>query len=385
MPPTLFRTGFRPFFFGGAIYAIIAMVIWLMTLLSLWVPPATLAFAEWHAHEMFFGYIVAIVAGFLLTAVQNWTKLVTVRGWWLAALFFLWLLGRVAMVFGQVWPSAARLIDFLFLPTLAVVIGRPLFLARSHRNYGFVVLLLMMAAANAVLHGIIGSTISASRALQAAIDLVLLMVAIVAGRIVPMFTRNALSGALRTALRPRGRRDTISLYALVILCGSRFCLPESRAVLSLLYLATATLHLWRMRGWGTWYCLRNPIISVLHLGYAWLVVSLFAGGLAQLGFVPQSLATHAATTGAMGTFTLAMMSRVTLGHTGRAFHADRLTCAVYLSVNCSAILRLFAAVGGAQTAALWSLSALSWTLSFGLYLMRYAKMLLGPRADGKPG
>ena len=323
-----------------------------------------------------------MLAGFLLTAVRNWTKRPMPSGWPLLGLVALWLAGRVALQAGS--PVVAAAIDVPFLPLVALIILRPIVAAASWRNLAFPPLLLLMGAANLIMHlgGIGWAGGWANRGLDVALDSVLLIIGIVGGRIVPLFTRNA-TGA---TVRPRTFVDGLALGCLTLLLLVDV-LPLPAQLAAAVVLLAGITNLWRMRGWATASALRRPILAVLHAGYFWLGAGLVAEGLARLTAVlPLTLAIHLQTVGAIGTLTLGMLTRVALGHTGRKLEINPMITVAYATITAATIVRSLGplAVPGAT---FWSLviSSVLWGLSFLLYLFVYVPILTRPRADGEPG
>jgi uncharacterized protein involved in response to NO len=379
LPPVL-QHGFRPFFLLGASWAALALTLWLATLAGAGLPTAMAPLA-WHRHEMLFGYIAAVVAGFLMTAVPNWTGGLLLRGRPLLRLVLLWVAARLAVLTGAwlgPWPGVV--LDVGFLAALAGAIGREVAAGRNWRNLPVVALVSLLALADLLSHleqvlalpwDMLGDRL--------AIGAVAGLVALIGGRITPSFTTNWLKARKSTPLpAPAGRFDN----AVLILTASALLvwllLPES-ALAGLLLLggaAGAAARLARWRGAAT---MREPLLVILHAGYAWLVLALALLGLAALGLAPRSAALHAMTAGAFGTMTLAVMTRVTLGHTGRALTADGWTTALFVLVNVGAAARVLASLVPAVHLPALHLAGLAWGGAFLAYALRYGPMLLGPR------
>lgn len=378
--------GFRPFFLLAGLYAIAIVPCWLLFFFGILRLDTYLDAFSWHAHEMIFGYTTAVIAGFLLTAVGNWTQRETLIGPRLYALTALWVLGRVVMLFAQRLPLCLpALVDLAFLPLLIVVLARPLIVTRNQRHYPLLLVLSALAACNFVVHaqalGMLPMGV-ARRACLLAIDLVLLVVLIIIGRVLPMFTRNATQAK---DIRSLPALDIASLGAMGLLtvCEAlalRGTIPAGVAGL------TALLTLARAWHWGTQHVRRHPLLWVLHAGYAWIVLGLSLRALAELGLVTSSLATHALTVGVIGTLTLGMMARVALGHTGRLLEASRDMVCAFWSINLAASARaLLPWLAPSWTfPSLWLAAAL-WSVAFLLFVIRYAPILGSPRVDGKPG
>jgi len=330
-----------------------------------------------------FGYAVAVITGFLLTAVPNWTASTPLGGAPLAALAVLWLAGRVAVwLSGLLPPAIVALADLAFLPALAVTVAVPLIRAGALRNIVFLLLLAVAFAGNAMVHlerlGWTADTASTGNLLG--LDLVVLLVTIVGGRIVPAFTGNWLKARGITATvkrRPRIDMLTILATALVLVldvAGAADVVTGSEA------LAAAVLHLLRMSGWQARFVLGEPIVWILHLGYGWLVIGFLCKALALLGdVILPILALHALSVGAVGSMTLGVMTRAALGHTGRPLRVAPSIAVAYGLVSLSAVLRvagvsLFPAAASGMMLA----SGLLWVLAFGIFVATYWIILTGP-------
>lgn len=378
--PLLFSIGFRPFFLLAAVAAI-AVVARTVSVLHGVAVPAGNPFA-WHGHEMLFGFVAAVIAGFLLTAMPNWTGTTPVAGAPLAALAALWLLGRTGLWAGwpEWWAIAA---DAAFLPAVALIVSRPLWRGGPARHWLPIAILLLLAAANGLWHAAawLGQPALTGRALAFATMLVALMIAVMGGRIVPAFTRTHLERGGAGA-RPRAGdwRDPLALGASAVVAAAEYVAPEAAAALALV---AAAAHALRLHGWCGLRVLRDPLLFVLHVGYAWLAIGYAVRGLALLG--PQwggAWALHGLLVGAIGTMILAMLARVTLGHTGRALRAGLTLTTAFIAIQGAAVVRLLDFWLGADA---WRVAGALWVLAFGLYLVRCGPMLVLPRADATPG
>ena len=376
--------GFRPFFLVGAVFAILAVPLWIVALKGGVAPGGAFGAMQWHAHEMLFGFSTAIIAGFLLTAISNWSGRETVTGWPLAALAALWVMGRAALFFGSQLPSLIPpLVDVSFLPLLSLVCGRALFASKSRRNYGFLGLLLGLALANAAAHGsALRADFEAVRlAHRFALNLIVIMLVAMTGRVLPMFTRNA---TRLSWIRPLPLLERASLLTVVALALCDLA-PSANMLSVALSGMAAVLLLARMRFWGTLHVARQPLLWILHvgtlfipLGLALRVASAFSPS------VPPSSSLHALTAGAIGSLTLGMMARVSLGHTGRMLVPARSATWAMACLVCAALVRVgapFLSTGG-YLEALTVASAL-WSGAFVLFLFGYLKILLSPRADAR--
>jgi uncharacterized protein involved in response to NO len=325
----------------------------------------------WHAHEMIFGYAFAVIGGFLLTAVRAWTGLPTPSGTPLALLAALWLLARIVAPFSLVGSS---FIDLLFSIGVAWGIGQPI-LASRNRNWFFVLIVLAIGAASVLF------AMSTRTGLQVGLDMVLLVITIMAGRVVPGFTNNAVPGA--GARRVQGLEYAAIGAVILILALDLFQLQRAAAMLALL---AAALHAVRLALWAPLATRGRPILWILHLSYAWIVVHLAMRGLAEFLPVPPVLATHALTVGAIGGITLGMMTRTARGHTARPLTAGRAEVWAYVLVHAAAFVRVLVPLawpaGYTTTVAV---SAMLWGLAFAIFTVSYIPVLSRPRLDGKPG
>ncbi len=379
--------GFRPFYLCAGILAALWIPSWLMLLRGVWPAPTYLDPVSWHAHEMIYGFAVAVMAGFLLTAVRNWTGRPTPTGAPLAALVLLWVAGRMAMLLGAGLPAwLVAALDGAFLPALAAVLWVPLWRTRNRRNMAFVGVLLALAAANLWVHlaaaGVAGGS-GTRQALRLALDLILLVMVIIGGRVIPTFTANALP---RARIRTSPLLDRLApLSVLALLAAHALAAPGVLAAAAAALAAVANGL--RMIGWAPLSTRRSPILWILHAGYAWIVLSLSLEALALAGFPTlQPLSVHALTVGAIGSLTLGMMTRSALGHTGRALAADRATALAYVCVNLAAVARALVpmAFPGLYLAMLDASGAL-WSVAFAAFLIAFWPVLTRPRIDGKPG
>ena len=379
--------GFRPFFFLAAAFAVAIVPIWLLAVGGAVRLPPYLDPMIWHAHEMIFGFLVAVIAGFLLTAVGNWTQRETVVGVPLLALSMVWITGRVVMAFAERLPRAVpALVDLVFIPLLMITLARPIIATRNHRNFLMVAVLGALYVANVAVHLDALHIITAGfarRACLVSIDVVLLIILIIAGRVFPMFTKNA-TGV--QSIRSIPSLDVLTVAGMGVLTALDVFVPDTRVA------ATASgivgvLAAVRAVHWGTRGALRQPLLWILHAGYAWLTLGLLLRAVAGFnGLVPSSLATHALTVGAAGSITLGMMARVALGHTGRPLVASAVTWA-FGAVNAAAFARVVVPLFAPPTwyfGALLAAGAL-WSTAFLIYLVVYTPILMAPRSDGKPG
>ena len=377
----LWRLGFRPFYLLASIFAALSILLWIAGYAGV-LPNAYLRDPVWHAHEMLFGYAVAVIAGFLFTAVRNWTGQPTPSGPLLAAYALLWVAGRVSVL--TPYAVAAAVLNGLFPLAVAAGIAVPLVRQRNRRNYFVAALLVLLSLAAVAVHlARLGAVTWPQRAsLQFALDVVLLVIAVIAGRVVPMFTNNAIAGA--GAARDQ-RVERAALASVVLLIAGDLARLDATWIAPLA-IAAAIAHAARLLLWRPWRTSSTPLVWVLHLAYAWAVVYLVLRALAAAGVVAPALAIHALTIGAIGGMTIGMMTRTARGHTGRVLVADRYDVACYALVNAAAVIRVFGAMAlpGSYVATV-VVSGLCWSAAFALYAVRYAPLLVRPRSDGKPG
>ena len=378
--------GFRPFFLLAAILATTAVPLWLLIYQGSLEPVSVLPPTIWHGHEMVFGFAVAVIAGFLLTAASNWTGRRTATGAGLGALAGLWIAARVVLIVPGVPAWLAIGLDVAFLPILAIVLAIPLIATGNRRNLVFPVVLTVLGLINLAIHlGAIGTIDwDPSRGLRIAIDLVLLMIGVLGGRVIPSFTKNALPHA---KVNPCPKASVLALVSLAAVALADMA-TDNATIIGSVALAAGLINVLRMRGWGTFATARTPILWILHVGYAWLALGLILRGVAELtGFIPLDAGIHALTLGAVGSMIVGMMSRVALGHTGRSIAPAPLTVAAYWLVNAAALLRVLFALTWDETLRSVSLmgSGALWSLAFAFFAIVYWPILSRPRADGRPG
>lgn len=380
--PAVFTQGFRPFFLAAGIWSIAALAIWIAMLTTGSTLPSRFDPLSWHIHEMLFGFVMAAIAGFLLTAIPNWTRRLPINGVPLALLVGLWLLGRLICLTSALvpfWLSVAA--DLSFPVVLVAVAAREIVAGRNWRNLPMVVPVTVLGIANLLMHlEMEGFAVPTGLGWRLGLSAVIILISVVAGRIVPSFTRNWLAKRGASGLpSSHGVVDRVALGILHLgLLGWTFEL-KSRYVGAVLLLG-ATLNLWRMLRWRGTATRSEPLLVILHVGYGWLVIGSALLGLTELGVdVPVSAAIHTLTTGAIGTMILAVMTRTTLGHTGRTLTANRTTGLIYILVGLAAIIRVTAAFEADWTIPCLIVSACFWIAGFGLFLLTYGPFLLEPR------
>jgi uncharacterized protein involved in response to NO len=380
-PPVLTQ-GFRPFFLAAGFWSITALAIWIAMLTTGSTLPSRFDPLSWHIHEMMFGFVMAAIAGFLLTAIPNWTRRLPINGRPLALLVGLWLLGRLVCLVSALVPFwLAVAADLAFPAVLVAVAALEIVAGRNWRNLPMVVPVSVLGVASLMMHLETGGfAVPAGLGWRLGLVAVIILISVVAGRIVPSFTRNWLA--------KRGSFELPSVHGLVDraapgilhlgLLAWAFDL-EARFVGPMLMLGAA-LNFWRMLRWRGGATSAEPLLMVLHVGYGWLVIGVGLLGLTTSGFeVPLSAAIHSLTAGAIGTMVLAVMTRTTLGHTGRTLSADRTTGLIYILVALAAVVRVTAAFEADLTMPLLIASAGFWIAGFAIFLLRYGPFLLNPR------
>ncbi len=375
----LLSYGFRPFFFLGAIWAAIAVPVWLAAYVHGYVLPVPLPAVLWHAHEMIYGFALAAVTGFLLTAIPNWTGRLPVRGPRLGVLVLLWLSGRIALLASShIGAAAAAAIDLSFSVVLVVVVAREVTVAGNFHNLPVVATLLVLLAGNVLVHlHALDIAYTAVLGNHIGVATLVALISLIGGRIIPSFTRNWLVKQRPEVAvpAPHDRFDTACLLVTVAGLIAWVAAPAS-SVAGALKMAggiAAGLRLSRWRGLDT---VSEPMLFILHVGYGWVAVGLLLLGLNGLfAWITPGAPLHALTVGAIGTMTLAVMSRTSLGHSGRPVAAGYGTVAIYGLVTLAALLRVAAPLTG-EVAGVTSLAGLAWTGAFGLFAILYAPVFL---------
>ena len=380
--PAFLTQGFRPFFLAAAIWAAAALALWIVMFVTGAALPSRFDPLTWHIHEMLFGFVMAAIAGFLLTAISNWTQRPPVNGRPLALLAGLWLLGRIACLVSALVPAwLAVAADLSFPVVLVGVVTGEIVAGRNWRNLPMVVPVTVLGIANLLMHlEAAGAAVPSGLGWRLGLAAVIALISVVTGRIVPSFTRNWL--AKRHASNLPAVHGQIDAVALGVLHAGLFgwALLSTFRPIGVLLLLGAVLNLWRLMRWRGSATVAEPLLLILHVGYAWLVLGVALLGLTMLDAdLPQSAAIHTLTAGAVGTMILAVMTRVTRGHTGRDLSADRATSLIYILVTLATIARVAAAFTAQWTMPLLILSAGFWIAAFGLFTLCYGPMLLGPR------
>ena len=379
--PAILSYGFRPFFLSAGIFAIASMALWVGALTDGWpLGGDSYGALYWHGHELLFGYGGAALAGFMLTAIPNWTGRLPVSGLPLLGLLLLWLAGRVVMLspdyFG-VYPAAA--IEAAFFPTLAVLAAIEIIAGHNWKNLKIVLVLTFLSAVNLAFHGLVVTGSDPQAVFRAAISGFVMLVAVVGGRMVPSFTRNWMAKAGSATLpSPFDRADKAALVALAAALGAWTATPEQVATACLCGVA-AILHGYRWSRWHGWRTWRQPLLLQLHLAYGFLPMGLALMALAALGIVSHFSALHVLTVGVIGNMTLAVMTRATLGHTGRSLVASRRTTTAYAALVLAALLRPLAELVPEHYQHILAVSGACWIAAFTLFVVEYGPFLLAPR------
>lgn len=376
--PTLLQNGFRPFFLMAGLYGALLIPLWLGAHLNGWVQLPWTA-GLFHGHELIFGFVTAVISGFLLTAVPNWERTTPTGGWRLLLLIIVWIGGRaVIWSAGYIPPFVVFVIDVSYLPLL-IIIGIPeLLKSKSPRNKIFAAIIISLSLTNILTHMTAGGYNIDINPLTLALNLVTLLIVILGGRVVPGFTSGALGPS--AGIRQNSRIDGIAIGSIIIFIiantGAGYIAIAEQAAPALAIIA-GVINLFRMRGWKTIKTIGKPIVWVLHLGYAWLAVGLILRGVfeyADLG----AAAFHGIGVGAIGTMTLAIMSRAALGHTGRQLITPKPVVISYLLVSAAALARLFQPIFGDDALII---AAGTWSLAFVLFTIIYLPILALPRIN----
>jgi uncharacterized protein involved in response to NO len=380
-PPILLHA-FRICFLLAAIWAAAAVPLWLLSYSGIISLSSAYGDVNWHAHELVFGYAALVVCGFLFTAIPNWTGRLPVSGWPLAALVFLWLAGRAAMAMASVIGLAtAAGVDVLFLAAVLVVAAREIIAGKNWRNLRVLVLVLWLSLANVLFHTLVLTGHAADVSLRGSVGALVALITLVGGRLAPSFTRNWLVKRNATHLSaPFGRLDAIAMGAGVAGLFAWIASPtdDFTAILAALAAILLAWRLLRWRGWETW---QEPLLAILHVGYAFVPLgfALLAVNAIRPDLVPANAVTHAWTAGAIGVMTLAVMTRASLGHTGYALTATRGTILIYVAIVLAAILRVIAPFCDAWSLPLLNVAGAAWSLSFLIFVLIYTPILTSQR------
>ena len=378
--------GFRPFFLGAALFAGVAVPAWVLIVTGVSGSNFLYAPREWHVHEMLFGFLPAVITGFLLTAIPNWTGRAPLKGIPLLLLWLLWLAGRLLLAWPWVGPLAAAIVDGMFLVALTAFVWHEIAVGGTRSQAPIGVVISLYACANILFHVLALRGAMTDLPARMALGLIMLLLTMIGGRVTPNFTREFFAQERIDPARvaPFSRVDGLSIVLVVAAAVAWIVQPESVLAGGALVVA-GSINLFRLTRWSGWLAWREPLVWILSVGYGWLVLSLLALGGAILGMgLPTANAVHVLSSGAVGTMTLAVMTRASLGHTGRARHAGPVTVLIYVLVNLGAILRVFAPSPDAPTAMtnlILGLAAAGWSGAYVLFALTYGPYLLRPSLD----
>jgi uncharacterized protein involved in response to NO len=378
----LFSYGFRPFFLGAALFAGVAVPVWILVFAEVGQSNFLYPARDWHVHEMVFGFLPALITGFLFTAIPNWADRPPIRGSELMLLFTLWLAGRLLIALPWVTPLLSAVVDAGFLIAVAGLVWREIALSKSWDRAPMGVLVSLLACANILFHILNLSGAETDRSERMALAMVMMLLTLIGGRLIPTFTGELLENSGR-AERPASfsRYDGLSIALVTIAVVCWIVQPHSMAT-GWLFAIAGLANLGRLVRWYGWLTWREPLVLILHVGYGWFVLSLLVLGGAILGIgLPKEDAVHAFTSGAVGAMTLAVMTRASLGHTGRPRHAGTLTVFIYMLVNVGAVLRVFGPLTNLSTNLVLGVAAASWSGAYLLFAMVYGPYLLRPSLD----
>ncbi|MFG1373269.1 NnrS family protein [Xanthobacter oligotrophicus] len=377
----LLSRGFRPFFLGAGVFALAAIAIWPAVFTGTLALPTAFSAIDWHAHEMLFGYGSAVIAGFLLTAIPNWTGRLPVAGATLGSLALLWLMGRCAvLVSGLIGWAVAATVDVAFLAVFTAVVAREIVAAHNTRNLKVAAVVLLLALANLGFHLEAHLTGTADHATRAALALIVFLILLFGGRVVPSFTGNWLAkrGEARRPA-PADRWDTAALVVSGVGLAAWVAVPDARVTGAAL-LAGGAANLWRLGRWRGWRTFPDPLVLVLHAAFLLVALGFLAAGASCFGAIlpvdlPPAVGIHVWAIGGIGGMTLAMMTRATLGHVGHALVASKGTQAIYLLVAVALAARVGMAVLPSWSAQLMLAAATAWCMAFAGFLAIYGPML----------
>lgn len=380
--PAFFSYGFRPFFLGAALFAGVAVPIWVLVLAEVGHSNFLYPARDWHVHEMVFGFLPAVITGFMLTAIPNWTDRPPIRGPELMFLFTLWLAGRVLIAIPWFTPLVSAIVDGGFLVAVAGLVWREIIASKSWDRAPMGVLVSLLAGANILFHVLILSGMETDRPERMALAMVMMLLTLIGGRLIPNFTGELMANSGRVE-RPTSfsRYDGLSI-ALVGFAVLSWIVQPSSMVTGWLFALAGLANLGRLARWYGWATWREPLVLILHFGYGWFALSLLILGGSILGIgLPKEDAVHAFTSGAVGAMTLAVMTRASLGHTGRPRHAGPLTVLIYMLVNLGALLRVFGPMTDLPANLVLAVAAGSWSGGYLLFVLVYGPFILRPSLD----
>jgi uncharacterized protein involved in response to NO len=380
--PAFFAYGFRPFFLGAALFAGVAIPIWILVLAEVGHLNFLYPARDWHVHEMVFGFLPAVITGFMLTAIPNWTDRPPIRGYELMLLFILWLAGRVLIAIPWFTPLVSAIVDGGFLVAVAGLVWREIIASKSWDRAPMGVLVSLLAGANILFHVLSLKGAETDRPERMALAMVMMLLTLIGGRLIPNFTGELMADSGRVE-RPTSfsRYDGLSI-ALVGFAVLSWIVQPSSMITGWLFALAGLANLGRLARWYGWATWREPLVLILHVGYGWFALSLLILGGSILGIgLPKEDAVHAFTSGAVGAMTLAVMTRASLGHTGRPRHAGPLTVLIYMLVNLGALLRVFGPMTDLPANLVLAVAAGSWSGAYLLFALVYGPFILRPSLD----
>ncbi len=377
-----FSYGFRPFFFSAALFAGLAIPAWALILAGMSDVEFLYAPRDWHVHEMVFGFLPCVITGFLLTAMPNWTNRPPISGSPLMLLLTVWLAGRLTIMIPGNLSLAAAFIDSAFLVVVAGIVWREIAISHAWDRLPIGVVISLYAIANILFHALFISNAGIDISIRMALALLMILLTLIGGRITPGFTEDFLiQERIHKRPAPFSLFDGLSV-ALVGMAAIAWTMAPRAMVTGYVLVIAGLINFARLGRWHGWTTWREPLVLILHLGYGWLAMSLLVlgGAILHIG-VPMEDAVHALTTGAVGVMTLAVMTRASLGHTGRTKHAGLLTILIYMLVNLGAVLRLFGPSLPISDNTMLNLSALCWSSAYILFAVGYGPILFSPCLD----
>jgi uncharacterized protein involved in response to NO len=386
--PAILRLGFRAFFLAAGIFAIVSMLVWMASyVFSASFVFSGLAPGVWHAHEMIFGYVLAVVAGFLLTAIKNWTGIEVLRGRLLALLFFLWLTPRVLLLSGMLLPIAAiAAVDIAFLFMLVMVCLRPVLIVKQYRQIGIVSKLLLLMLCNVVFYlGVTGVVEDGVRwGLYSALYMIIALIMVMLRRVAPMFIRNGIDADVE--LKNRAWVDYSSLVLLLFIWISDV-FTDYHMLTAVFAVLLTLLHSLRLSGWYTSNIWSKPLVWILVVAYAFLILGFALKALSIMFGISDFLSLHAFTAGGIGLLSIGMMSRVSLGHTGRnVFAPPAAVFWIFAVLLLGVIVRVIFPLFNMDLYVYWiGISQVLWIIAFAIFVFVYAPMLWSARVDGRDG
>lgn len=379
--PVLFERGYRTFFLGAGIFAGFAIPLWIVALKTGMEIPTSFSARDYHVHEMIFGYLSAVIAGFLLTALPNWTNRPAIDGLRLALLSALWVCGRIAIITSASWPLTAAIVDASFLVVVAAVAWREVLAGGNIRNIPICLMVSLVALANITYHVVQLDGADTAWVERLALGIVTILIALVGGRVIPAFSTNWMKQNDISPLPvPFSLFDKTALLATVITIISWVFMPE-RELTGYLFSALFVLHVIRMFRWRGWQTFGEPLVLILHVGYMWLPIWFGLTGLAILApdIFSTSSALHALTAGTVGMMPMAIMTRAILGHSGRKLTASRATQMIYVLIFCGALLRVFAETLPFDYLSVVTASGTLWAGGFVLFVFVYGRYCLSKK------